>query len=126
MSASTHSKVNQPIAKISTEDLHFLIEREFPGQNEVVKEKLNQVISDSQNGKNRIAACILKLADRDFNQLDDLIEQANEDFRDIVSRAEYPRASRREFNDLSQEESQEDYRRDWEDFSTWKAKKESL
>ncbi|WP_179016880.1 hypothetical protein [Winogradskyella forsetii] len=100
-----------------------MISREFPNDKEVVKTKLEKIKSDSQNGKNRISASILKLADKDVNKIDFLVRRANEDFRDIVSEAEYPRASSYGFGERDDDESKDDYLEDWEEYSTWKEKK---
>lgn len=117
------TKGEQPVAKISDEDLDFLIGREFPNDKETVKTKLDKIKSDSQNGKNRISASVLKLADKNLSRIDILVKRANEDFRDIVSKAEYPRASSYDFGERDEEESKDDYLRDWDEYSTWKEKK---
>lgn len=117
------TKGEQPVAKISDGDLDFLIIREFPNYKEVVKTKLEKIKSDSQNGKNRISASILKLADKDVDKIDFLVRRANEDFRDIVSEAEYQRASSYGFGERDDDESKDDYLKDWEEYSTWKEKK---
>ena len=92
------TKGEQPVATISEEELDFLIGREFPNDKEEVKAKLDKIISTSQIGKNRFSAAVLKLADRDFTKVDLLVERTLEDFRDIVSLAEYPRAHRPDLN----------------------------
>lgn len=116
-------KGEQPVASISDYDLNFLISREFPNHQEEIKTKLGKVKSDSQKGKNRISASVLKLAEGNLGKIDFLISRANEDFRDIVSEAEYPRASSYDFGERNEEENQEDYLKDWDEYSTWKEKK---
>lgn len=113
---------NQPVAKISNAELEFLIDREFPKNTDLVKLKLTEIQSDSQNGKNRIVAAILKLAKSDLNKMDFLINKANEDFRDIVSEAEYPRASRNGFELPNEKELRTDYLNDWNEYLEWKKK----
>jgi hypothetical protein len=117
------TKGEQPVAKISNEELDFLINREFPNVKDAIRAKLDKIKSDSQNGKNRISASILKLANKEFKEIDVLVKRANEDFRDIVSEAEYPRASSYGFGERNDEENQNDYLKDWEEYSTWKEKK---
>jgi len=116
-------KGEQPVAKIADEELSFLIRREFPNEVKLVKTKLNKVESDTHKGKNRISASILKLADKNYAKLDLLIKRANKDFRDIVSEAEYPRASSYGFGERDEERSREDYLKDWEEFTSWVKKK---
>jgi len=117
------TKGEQPVATISDEELDFLTSREFPNEKETVKTKLDKIKSDSQNGKNRISAAVLKLADKNLSRIDILVKRANEDFRDIISKAEYPRASSYDFGERNEEESKDDYLRDWDEYSTWKEKK---
>ena len=115
-------KGEQPSAKISNAELAFLINREFPKNTELIKQKFTKIQSDSQNGKNRIGASILKLAKSVINKIDILIIKSNEDFRDIVSNAEYPRASKYGFELPNESELRTDYLNDWNEFMEWKNK----
>lgn len=114
------TKGEQPVAKISTEELDFLIGREFPDHKEVVKDKFKRIRSESKGGMQRIAAAILKLADKDFNKLDLLVNRANEDFRDVISKAEYPRVSDNGFGELEDQVLKRYYLEDWEDYVKWR------
>ena len=110
----------QQVAKISTDHLAKLILREFPKDVELVTSKLEQVKSDSEAGQRRISAAILKLANRELNELDSLIDKANFDFRDIIAAVEYPRNSQRMFDERTTKEQLEtEYQNDWDDYSTW-------
>ena len=113
----------QPVPIITDEELEFLISREFPNDKNLVKTKLDKIKSDSPKGKNRISASVLKLADKELNNIDFLVKRANEDFRDIVSEAEYPRASSYDFGERDNDESRDDFLKDWEEYSTWRGKK---
>ena len=119
------TKGEQPVATISEEELDFLIGREFPNDKEEVKAKLDKIISTSQIGKNRFSAAVLKLADRDFTKVDLLVERTLEDFRDIVSLAEYPRAHKAGFKLFDKEEKVIEgvFLADWKEYSNWKEKK---
>jgi hypothetical protein len=110
----------QPIAKISTDEFDKLVYREFSSLADEVKSKLHQVTSDSESGKNRICAAILKLANGDISKLDDLVIKANFDFRDIVSEAEYPEASKHGFDNRNEEDEKRDYLKDWREYSAWR------
>ena len=94
----------QPVASFSDRELTFLINRDFPDQTDLVKTKLNKINSDTRQEKNRISASVLKLADKDLTKIDFLVKRANEDFRDIVSEAEYPRAHEKGFELFDEEE----------------------
>jgi hypothetical protein len=113
------TKGEQPVPIISGELLGLLIGREFPGDMESVKTKLDKIKSDSQKGKNRISASVLKLAAKDISKIDFLMSRANEDFRDIVSEAEYPRTSSFGFGERDDEEIKDDYLKDWAEYSEW-------
>lgn len=115
----------QPVATISDEDLNFLICREFSNHKESVKSLLDKIKSDSKNGKNRISASILKLANKDLSKIVFLVKQVNDDFRDVVSEAEYPRAHRIGFELFDKEDKfiKEVLLEDWEEYSSWKVKK---
>ena len=52
-----------------------------------------------------------------------MINKANEDFRDIVSKAEYPRASKYGFDEPNEKELKTDYLNDWIEYKDWKDKK---
>jgi hypothetical protein len=118
------TKGEQPVATFSEEELDFLISREFPGDKEAVKTKLDTIKSNSQSGENRFSAAVLKLAHRDFNKVDLLIKLVNEDFRDIASEAEYPRAHKTGFELFEKENKviEEVLLADWENYSNWKEK----
>lgn len=119
------TKGEQPVPTISDEKLDFLISRDFPDDKEMVRTKLNKIKSDSENGKNRISTSILKLADKKLDKIDYLVKRANEDFRDIISEVEYPRAHKAGFELFDKEEKivREVLLADWKEYSTWIEKK---
>ncbi|MDB5126544.1 hypothetical protein [Mucilaginibacter sp.] len=108
----------QPFAKVSNKTLERIIRREFGNCANDVKQKL-QEISATPNSKNRISAAILKLADNDINALDDLIKTSNNDFRDIVIKAEYPRCSNLDFVEIKRNGMKQIYFADWKEYSNW-------
>ena len=110
----------QPIPKISDTELVILILRDFANNSTLVTKKLNKIQSDSKSGKNRISASVLKIANRDLNKIDLLIEKANEDFRDIICEAEYPRVYKYGFDEPNEEQLMEDYLNDWKEYLEWK------
>jgi len=110
---------HQPVAKISDQLLDTLIERDYKSNAAIVKTKLNTIHSDNQAGKNRIAAGVLKLANKDFDALDELIKKANEDGRDILLWAEYPRCAKIGFDELDKKQMKQIYLDDFIEFSNW-------
>jgi hypothetical protein len=109
----------QPTAKISEKTLKRLIKRDFPNQAEIIYSKLIGIKGDSLNGKRRIAASILKLANKDLDEIEQLINKANEDYRDVLAKSEYPRNSSYDFGERTEKENKKDYIQDWEEYSDW-------
>ena len=72
-----------------------------------------------QAGKNRISAGILKLAGKDINALDELIEKANKDSRDIMMWAEYPGRAKIGFDELAINPMKQIYIDDFIEYSNW-------
>ena len=109
----------QPVAKVTDQQLDRLIERDFSQYIDNVKIKLEAVKSDSQSGRNRISAAIIKLSDKDIKSLDHYISIANCDCRDVLSQAEYPRCSKLGFGDFDKNEMKSIYLDDWREYSKW-------
>jgi hypothetical protein len=109
----------QPSAKVSDKTLERIIYREFGKRADEVNQKLRQVKSDTSNGRNRISAAILKLANKDFDAIENFIKISNNDFRDVISQAEYPEYSNFAFNDISKDKRKELYIKDWKQYSKW-------
>ena len=110
---------HQPVAKISDKLLDSLIVRDYKSNADIVRTKLKNVYSDSKAGKNRISADILKLAGKDINALDELIEKANKDSRDIMMWAEYPRRAKIGFDELTIKPMKQIYIDDFIEYSNW-------
>jgi hypothetical protein len=110
---------HQPVAKISDQMLDALIERDFKSKAAIVRTKLNNIESESKAGQNRIAAGILKLVNKNFDALDELIEKANTDSRDILMWAEYPRCAKIGFDELGKKQMKQVYLDDFIEFSNW-------
>lgn len=109
----------QPVAKISDLLLDTLIVRDYKNNADIVRTKFKNINSDNQAGKNRVAADILKLADKNINSLDRLIGKANDDSRDIMMWAEYPRCAKIEFDDLDKKEMKKIYIDDFIEYLNW-------
>jgi hypothetical protein len=109
----------QPAAKISDKILDRLIRRDIGDHADNVKLKLSQIANDTHNGKNRISAAIIKLSNRDFKAIDYYIEMSKNDFRDLISQAEYPRCSKLGFGEMDDQNMKRIYLNDWIDYSKW-------
>lgn len=112
----------QPAAKISDKMLDKIIVRDYNNDIDKVKNKLDSIKSDNIYGKNRFSAAILKLSNGDINQIDNYIRICNNDYRDVVSKAEYPRISKFDFIDFDKIDSRQlkdYYLKDWTDYINW-------
>ena len=77
----------------------------------------------SRPGSPRVRLAILKLADGDFDQLSKYTELAIQDFRDVVSTAEYPRyTSEIGFKKVSKKIVKTVIDDDWRQYSEWLSK----
>lgn len=105
----------QPSAKVTDKTLEHLIQREFGSKADDVKQKLQQVTSDTRGGKNRISAAILKLSNKDFNSIDYYINISKNDFRDVIFQAEYAKCAKLDFNKMAKQMMKRIYLEDWID-----------
>ena len=86
--------MNQPVAKISFQEIKRIIKRDFSQyESSEVLDVLNQYSSDSGKLNYRVWAGALKLSKGDIDDLKKNIELAKSDFRDILANAEYPKYS---------------------------------
>ena len=109
----------QPTAQISDKTLDRIIIREYKDRVNEVNNKLKLIRSDSRKGKSRISVAVLKLSNREFNTIDTYIERCNNDFRDIVTQAEYPRVSKLDFDEIASNKLKNLYLEDWKEYTSW-------
>ena len=102
----------EPAAKITDRKLEQLIHRDFGKHEDEVKQKLEHL-------NNRIAAAILKLSNKDINSMDHFIEVSNDDYRDVLSSAEYPRYGNMIFGQLNKKDRKRIILEDWQEYSEW-------
>lgn len=106
----------QPKASISSATLERLIKRDFPDKYNQIIDLLKDVSSDNQKGKNRISAAILKLANGDSDKVAFGVSLSKIDYRDTLSKAEYPRMLKEGF---SSKKRKLIYMEDWQEYSEW-------
>src|ERR1043165_2024085 len=114
---------HQPPAKISDRALDRIIQRDFGNNFQEVKQKLEFIKSDTPKGKNRLSAAVLKLANGDLTKIDSYLKICNNDFRDVVSKAEYPKISQHGFGKIARDKLKAIYLSDWIEYSNWLNKK---
>lgn len=114
----------QPAAKVNQKTLERIIKRDFDGKEIEVKRKLLKIESETPNEKNRITAAILKLANQNINKIDELIKISNNDYRDVLMRAEYPKCADAEDSIFDNSKMMKGiYLEDWKNYSDWLSKK---
>ena len=113
--------MEQQIPIITKDDLKRIINREFPSiHTSEIERILNLYNSEIEEGRNRVQASVLKLSNGDISLLKDFIEQANNDFRNIIAMAEYPNYSKILFSkNFTNDEKQTIIDEDWIQYKSW-------
>ncbi len=109
----------QPAATVTDKILERIIERDFGNCANEVKQKLKQITCDTHEGKNRISAAIIKLANKDINVIDHYINMTKNDFRDVISKAEYPGCFELNLSKAGKLNMKQVYLDDWKEYSKW-------
>ncbi len=109
----------QPFAKVDSKTLERIIHREFGNRASEVKQKLLQITSNIPDSKNRISAAIIKLADKNINAIDNFVEVSNNDYRDVLAKAEYPRCFTLGFGEMGKSKMKQIFLADWRDYLNW-------
>lgn len=109
----------QRIPQITEIILERIIKRDFRDNFTQVKNKLKQIKSDSESGRNRISADVLKLANGNLKAVEKYIELSNIDFRDLISLAENPRCSELGFEAMEKPGIEKVFIEDWEEYTEW-------
>ena len=109
----------QPAATVTDKILERIIQRDFGDCDNEVKQKLRQITSDTRAGKNRISAAIIKLSNKDINVIDHYIDMTKNDFRDVISKAEYPRCFKLDLGQAEKLNMKQVYLDDWKEYSKW-------
>ena len=115
---------DQPVARVSRDDVARVVRRDFAAaEYETVLGVLEEYGNDAERDRDnaRVHMAVLKLANGNLSELRKHIEIARQDYRDVLSAAEYPAATRRwsELDKLSNAERQKIYDSDWEQYQRW-------
>ena len=115
--------MNQPIAKISKNDINRIILRDYSITNkDEVLNILSKFKGDDEKGIYRVWAALLKISNGDIDRLDKNIENAIIDYRDILAIAEYPEYSQKVgFNSdkFDKKELKKIIDSDWHQYQEW-------
>ena len=105
------------------EDVERVVRREYPP--EVVVEIFRQVALVEVREKPRVVLACLKVAKGDHCRLQRKLEDAPGYYRELISDAEYPRATKgwSRMRELSEQERASLYERDWNQYVAWLGRK---
>ena len=114
---------NQPIPKVTDDDVMRVARRDFPSQHidEVLTVLARYGEGDGSAAVPRVRLAILKLAGGNLERLRVQVETALSDFRDVLAFAEYPQYFARVTGaaDQSREEVQRIIDADWNQYQEW-------
>ncbi len=87
--------MSQQVPKVSNDDVERIVRRDFSAEqfNNVVCLLKNFGVEDWEKNTdvNRVRLAILKLANKNFDEIGRFLKIAKNDERDVISPAEYPR-----------------------------------
>jgi hypothetical protein len=114
----------QRTPRVSRADVERIVRRDFPAADyanvlTILDEYGNE--NGNEGSSTRVQVAALKLALGDVKKLRRHIATARQDYRDVLSAAEYPMASVRlsAMNSLSEKERQNMYDSDWDQYQQW-------
>jgi hypothetical protein len=113
------ARPNQPTPTVDANDVERVVRRDFPPH--AIEEILRLVADLDVREKDRVVLACLKIANGNLDRLRGELANASGYFREILSEAEYPLATRRWFrmNSLSDEEVRRIYESDWRQYREW-------
>ena len=112
--------MEQFIPNIKDADIQRIVEREFPQSKFVdIETILKMYVSETEKGKNRVYASVLKLSEGNIDLLKKYTDKAIIDYRDVISLAEYPDYSKSAFEDLLENEEEQLINDDWAQYQDW-------
>jgi hypothetical protein len=112
---------SQPVPKVSKSDVSRVVQRDYPAPlQDTVLAILGRYPAKSRAGTSRIQLAALKLAAGDVAALQTFIKDALQDFRDVVSAAEYPAHSGHPLGQpLTLTEKEDLFSADWAQYEKW-------
>jgi hypothetical protein len=112
--------MEQKVAKVNNEDIKRIIERDFPvNETDKVINILSKYKSETEKGRNRVHAAILKIANCNAEKIEKYVEVAIVDSRDVLSMAEYPNYTKFYRNGISDKEKSQLFNDDWKQYNEW-------
>jgi len=109
----------QPTPSVSDDDVIRVVRRDYPSEDHDAI--FRQIAAIEVREKPRVILACLKVAGGDTARLQKELKAASAYWREIISEAEYPMASKK-WNKLrngSDEDRQQVYDDDWQQYSAW-------
>jgi hypothetical protein len=113
----------QPVPQVTAADIERIVRRDFPeaqvGDALAILAEYGTEIWHPESARVRLAA--LKLADGSLEKLRRVMDQAKQDYRDVLAPAEYPKYTQHRFHArrLRARDRQEIYTDDWQQYERW-------
>ncbi len=109
--------MDQPVPNVSRDDVERIVTRDFSSEDHTtILDLLDEYQSEDPSRRARVQLAVLKLADGSIDMLLREIQEANLDFRDVLSSAEYPTYS---WDEEDEETLREQIHSDWAQYQEW-------
>ena len=111
--------VSQPTPTVSENDVERIIRRDYPAT--VLGEILQLIARVTVREKPRVVLACLKIANGNLDRLRANLASASGYYRELLSEAEYPLATKRwsRIQSLPDDEVRDIYDKDWRQYSDW-------
>jgi len=112
--------MNQPIPDVGVKDVNRISHRDYPSAANEALAILSRYGAEPYHQESaRVQVAILKLAGGSFEKLHSMTSIACDDFRDVLSWAEYPEYSKRAIHKFTLEEKRRIIEADWKQYYDW-------
>ena len=113
------TRVPQPTPSVSESDVDRIVRRDYSAT--IVDEIFELIASIEVREKPRVVLACLKIANGNLDRLRGELTNASGYYREIISEAEYPLATKRwsRIQSLSEDEVRAIYDKDWQQYSEW-------
>ncbi len=114
-------RMSQPVPQVTEEDVFRIVRRDFPEQFDAAMAVLNQYgLEKWEREQARVRTAVLKLANGNLKKLEESVETAKRDYRDVLATAEYPEYFRMwGLGELSRKEAERIINADWAQYDAW-------
>jgi hypothetical protein len=111
--------MEQPTPSVTNRDVERIVRRDFPAN--LAGEILELIAAVEVREKPRVVLACLKIASGDLDRLRANLSSASGYYRELLSEAEYPLATKRwsRIQSLPEAEVRAIYDKDWQQYSEW-------